>query len=153
MAHNPNPPVINVATLPPRIRDLVIETAADYGIPVEALLRYNGQTVEGRAGWGRKGRHPRQCSNARGDLWWRCRQLVWANGKPPSWPTLGKLFGREHTSVLQCAQKFQRDLKTLEGQARLQQIYERRRSRHRIAAYEAGLIQEPPTERDLERAA
>lgn len=40
-------------------------------------------------------------SQARHEAMWRCRQLLGRDGKPRhSWPAIGRVFNRHHTSVM-----------------------------------------------------
>lgn len=102
------------------------------------------------------GGRSRVISDARWEAFAALRLYEKRGGLNPSTTEIGALLGVDHTSVSYGLKK--RAERMVSAQAFVmeawskQKAYAEQRRLHRIAAYEAGLIQEPPTAKDLEEA-
>lgn len=102
------------------------------------------------------GGRTRRLSDARWEMFAALRLYEKRGGLNPSLPEIGAILGVDHTTVSYGLKR--RAEKLVGAQAFVaeawskQKAYAEQRRQHRIAAYEAGLIQEPPTAKDLEEA-
>ncbi len=89
---------MDIAHIPPRVAAVIREVALDHEVSVEGLLGP---------------RHLKKLAAARRDAMWRVRALRWPRmfmGRShPSYPQIGRWFGRHHSTVILAVQKVSRE--------------------------------------------
>ena len=77
----------------PHWRIITDEVCAKYGVTFAEIVSH---------------RKPTPVINARREAWWRIRHEVLINGRPISYPEIGRRFGKDHTTILHSVQMYER---------------------------------------------
>lgn len=117
--------MLRLADLPPRVREIVLEEVAAAAF---RDLKF-APTVEQVLGTGQA----RAISRTRAAIFARCRWELQINGRPATYPWIGKTFGGyDHTSVISAVRQHQKRL--VEWAEAKQKLYEHRRRQHIVEA-------------------
>jgi len=71
--------------MPSRMSTIVRDTCAEFGVDPKKIFEDDRR-------W--------PLAHIRQETWRRVRATTMTNGKPPSYPRIGRWFGRDHTSIL-----------------------------------------------------
>lgn len=75
--------------MPPRVRAIALQVSLARFVPLSRMFSYQrGQRDE----W--------HVTAARREVWRRVREEIRVNGAPPSYPLMGRWFGRHHSTIL-----------------------------------------------------
>lgn len=72
--------------VPPRVSSLIREICSQYGVTVNDVMGRDQDEV---------------VVSVRHEIWRTLREeVVFADGRPPSWPRIGGWFARDHTTIM-----------------------------------------------------
>lgn len=120
--------------VPTRIREIVREEIDAAALSIGHRVVVNDDTVLNTI--------KRSTSPIRNAIWWRCREEIMIKGKPISWPQLGYMFERDHTTIMSGVRNHRKPENMVRWSAWKQRFYEAHRRDHMLrAANENSLIQ------------
>lgn len=115
--------------LPPRIRQIVLEEVAAGELLVGPQHSNLDKVFSVHTS--------KFTARVRAAIWWRIREEIEINGRQASFPWIGRLFDRDHTSVISGVKKHPAHM--VEWAAAKQQIYQDGRLSHNTMAAQLDL--------------
>lgn len=82
----------NLEALPTRVRKIAVEEIVAHALVLGPGISNPGRVLSNDL--------HRKVSQVRDAIWFRMREQLQTNGEPVSYPYIGSLFGRDHTSVM-----------------------------------------------------